>query len=55
MAGPWLLDITPRELFYAATSEYQQANPDQLSDGHFDASWQVARVGTFLNGYAGII
>jgi hypothetical protein len=49
------LDITVKELAYTATSAYSQANPGKPLSGHFDAGWQVAGVGTFLNGYAGII
>jgi len=49
------LDITAKELRYTATSAYEQANPGKPFLGIFDAQWQVVGVGTFLNGYAGII
>jgi hypothetical protein len=49
------VDFTPEQLFYSATAAYQQNNPNSPVRGHFDANWQVARVGTLLNGYANIL
>jgi hypothetical protein len=49
------VDFTPVQLFYTATPAYQENNPNKPQLGHFDANWQVAGVGTVLNGYANIL
>ena len=49
------LDLAPGQLFYSATGEYQNNNPTAPTHGHFDTNWQVAGVGTFLNGFADIL
>ena len=49
------LDLTPGQLPYTATPEYQNNHPTSPIHGHFDASWQVADVGTFMNGFADIL
>jgi hypothetical protein len=49
------VDFTPVQLFYTATPAYQQNNPNKPVRGHFDANWQVAGIGTLLNGFANIL
>ena len=49
------LDLSPRQLFYTATKEYESNNPGRPTQGHFDTNWQVAGVGTMFNDYADIL
>jgi hypothetical protein len=49
------VDIAPVQLFYTATPAYQENNPTRPVRGHFDTNWQVAGVGTLLNGFANIL
>jgi hypothetical protein len=49
------LDLSPSQLYYTATKEYQANNPGRPTQGHFDADWQVAGVGTMFNDYADIL
>jgi hypothetical protein len=49
------VDFAPGQLFYKATPAYRQNYPDRSVSGHFDTNWQVAGVGTLLNGFASIL
>ena len=49
------VDFTPSHLRFVATAEYKKDYPNGPKSGKFDSNWQVAGVGTFLNGYAGTI
>jgi hypothetical protein len=50
-----MVDFAPVQLFYTATPAYRQNNPNSPARGHFDANWQVAGIGTLLNGFASIL